>query len=65
MKCLICNVGEVVPGKTELVLENDGTKVTVQGVPAMICKNCGDETVSEETKAKLLKAIKEATTENA
>ncbi|OGQ53108.1 MAG: hypothetical protein A3J24_04055 [Deltaproteobacteria bacterium RIFCSPLOWO2_02_FULL_53_8] len=65
MKCLVCNEGEVVEGKTQVTLENNGAKVTVQGVPAMICRNCGDETVSEEVKAKLLKAFQEASAENA
>ncbi|MBI5562367.1 MAG: type II toxin-antitoxin system MqsA family antitoxin [Deltaproteobacteria bacterium] len=65
MKCLVCNKGETRPGRTTLVLERDGTKLTVEGVPAMICANCGDETVSEEVKAKLLKAVQEATTEDA
>ncbi|MBI5884970.1 MAG: type II toxin-antitoxin system MqsA family antitoxin [Deltaproteobacteria bacterium] len=65
MKCPVCNVGQVQPGKTTLTLENDGVKLDVQGVPPMICANCGQETVSEEVKAKILKAVQEASAGNA
>jgi len=60
MKCSVCSVGQVQPGKTTLTLENNGTKLNVQGVPAMICANCGEETVSEEVKAQIMKAVEEA-----
>lgn len=65
MKCLVCNQGETHPGKATITLERDGTKLTVQGVPAMVCSHCGDETVNAEAKANILKAVQEATTEDA
>lgn len=60
MKCLICRYGETRPGKVTVTIERDGTILVVKGVPALVCLNCGEEYVSEETTARLLKAAEDA-----
>jgi len=32
----------------------------IKGVPAMVCSNCGEEYVTEETTARLLKSAEDA-----
>ena len=55
MKCLICKHGEVVDGVAVITL-NPGTAIlVVKDVPARVCRNCGEEYVTEEVTARLLK----------
>jgi YgiT-type zinc finger domain-containing protein len=61
MKCVICRSGETRPGTATVTLERDGVILVIQGVPARICANCGEEYVDEETSARLLKTAEEAT----
>ena len=60
MKCVVCKQGETQPGKATITLERDGTTLAVKGVPAGVCTNCGEEYVSEEITARLLKSAEEA-----
>lgn len=60
MKCAICKHGETHPGKATVTLERDGTTLVIKCVPAMVCSNCGEEYVPEETTARLLKAAEDA-----
>ncbi len=60
MKCVICKQGETKVGKATITLERDGTTLVVKGVPANVCTNCGEEYVSEEITARLLKNAEEA-----
>ena len=60
MKCVICKYGETRPGKATVTLERDGATLVIKGVPAEVCPNCGEEYVSEDTTARLLKSAEEA-----
>jgi len=60
MKCVVCKQGETKVGKATITLERDGTTLVVKGVPARVCTNCGEEYVSEEITARLLKNAEEA-----
>lgn len=60
MKCVICKHGKTRPGKATVTLERDGTTLVIKGVPAMVCSNCGEEYVGEDTTARLLEAAEEA-----
>ena len=55
MKCLICKHGEVVDGAAVITLNRDATILVVKDVPAQVCNNCGEEYVTEEVTARLLK----------
>jgi YgiT-type zinc finger domain-containing protein len=60
MKCVICRSGETRPGTATVTLERAGMTLVIQGVPARVCANCGEEYVDEETSVRLLKTAEEA-----
>lgn len=60
MLCVICKKGSTRPGKATVTLERDGTTLIVRGVPAEVCKNCGEEYVDETAATSLLKTAEEA-----
>ena len=60
MMCMICRNGETRPGTATVTLERDGATVVIKGVPARVCKNCGEEYVDEGITARLLKIAEEA-----
>lgn len=60
MKCVVCKKGETRAGKATITLERNGTTLVVKGVPASVCNNCGEEYVSEEVTARLLRSAEEA-----
>jgi YgiT-type zinc finger domain-containing protein len=59
VKCVVCKKGETEPGKATVTLERDGLTLVVKGVPADICRNCGEEYVEEKTVEKLLRTAEE------
>jgi YgiT-type zinc finger domain-containing protein len=60
MKCVICKSGETQPGTATVTLERGGMTLVIQGVPARVCANRGEEYVDEDTSARLLKTAEEA-----
>lgn len=58
--CVICKKGETRPGTATVTFERDGATVVIKGVPARVCKNCGEEYVEEGITARLLKTAEEA-----
>ena len=54
MICLICRQAELVNGFTSVTLERAEIKLTAKNVPAFICPNCGDASVSEDVAVWLL-----------
>ncbi|MSO80335.1 MAG: type II toxin-antitoxin system MqsA family antitoxin [Alphaproteobacteria bacterium] len=42
MTCVICKLGETVPGLVTVTLQRGETTVIVKGVPADVCANCGE-----------------------
>ncbi len=55
MKCVICNQAETVLGMTTVLLERGQMALTVTGVPARICPNCGEAYADETMTANLLR----------
>ena len=55
MECVICKVGETENGLTTFTLERDNTIIVFKNVPALVCKNCGDFYLTDETTKMLLK----------
>lgn len=62
MKCTVCRHGETRAGKATVTLVRNGTTVVVQGVPADVCENCGEEYVAEPVGRTLLAVAEEAAT---
>ena len=54
MKCAICKLGELQPGKVTVTLERKWATLVFKSVPAQICLNCGEEYVDETVSARLL-----------
>ena len=48
MTCVACRQGETRPGKTTVVLQRDGATVVINDVPALVCKNCGENYVDQQ-----------------
>jgi len=59
MKCPVCKQGETEPGKATVTLERDSLTLVVKGVPARVCRNCGEEYIEEETAEELLKTAEQ------
>ncbi|MEI6062267.1 MAG: type II toxin-antitoxin system MqsA family antitoxin [Bacteroidota bacterium] len=61
MDCVICKNGKTEQGFVTYSLEREGVIIVFKNVPAMVCQNCGDFYLTEETTALLLeKATKTA-----
>ena len=60
MKCAICRNGYTAQGHITVVLEREKSTVVFKNVPALICENCGEEYLSEETNRSLLQKATEA-----
>ena len=54
MDCVICKNGEVCDGTATVTLVRDDTTLVFRDVPARVCRNCGEEYVSEEIVDQLL-----------
>ena len=54
MKCSICQADEIAEAPVILTFERGRTTVVVKDVPGLVCPNCGEEHVSEETAANVL-----------
>ncbi len=60
MKCIVCKHGDTQPGKMTATLQQGDTTIVVKEVPADVCNNCGEEYLSQEISAQLLKQAEEA-----
>ena len=54
MDCVICKNGKTKNGFVTFTLERAGVIVVFKNVPALVCENCGDFYLSEETSSLLL-----------
>lgn len=59
MKCTICGQAEPRAGTRTVTVERDGATLVMKGVPALICPNCGEDFVSEETARRISAAAVE------
>jgi YgiT-type zinc finger domain-containing protein len=60
MKCHICNNGETNPGLVTVTLERGRATLVFKAVPADVCENCGEQYISSETTANLLRQAEAA-----
>ena len=54
MDCVICKNGSTQPGLVTVSLEREGVIIVFKNVPAMVCRNCGDYYLDEQTTNLLL-----------
>ena len=60
MKCVICRHGETRQGTATVTLERENITIVFKDVPAMVCSNCGEEYVDDETAGRLLEIAQKA-----
>ena len=65
MTCVVCKLGETVPGVTTVVLQRGETTVIIKNVPADICDNCGEYYLSEDTTRRVLALAETAVAQGA
>ena len=60
MTCVVCRIGQTWPGRTTVTLERAAMTLVFKGVPAQVCRNCGEAYVDQETTRRLLQDAEEA-----
>jgi len=65
MKCTVCKNGIMEYGKVSVTLQRDNTIVIIKDVPADVCGNCGEYTLSKEVTKKVIAQADEAAASNA
>ena len=54
MECVICKNGTTKQGFVMFTLERENVIIVFKNVPALVCENCGDFYLTEETTQLLL-----------
>ncbi len=54
MDCVICKNGKTKNGLVTFTLDRENVIVVFKNVPALVCENCGDFYLTEETTKMLL-----------
>lgn len=60
MKCVICKTGDLQPQSASVTVDRQGALLVVQGVPALVCDNCGERYFEDAVSARLLELTEEA-----
>ncbi len=60
MTCVVCKTGRTRPGRTTFTLERAAMTLVFKGVPAQICRNCGEAYVDQTTTRRLLQDAEKA-----
>lgn len=64
MECVICKAGTMKAGKVTVTLQRKESIIVVKNVPAKVCENCGEYTLSEEVTRKLMDIAEQAVANN-
>lgn len=59
MKCMICKHGNTQKGTTTITLEKNGSTIVFKHVPALVCENCGEKHIEDETAKEVLSKAQE------
>jgi YgiT-type zinc finger domain-containing protein len=54
MKCVICKTGDLCPQSVSVTVDRQGALLVVQGVPALVCDNCGERYFDDAVSERLL-----------
>lgn len=60
MKCVICKTGDLQPQSVSVTVDRQGVLLVVQGVPALVCDNCGERYFEDAVSARLLELTEQA-----
>ena len=65
MMCVICRMSETEAGLATVTLHRGECSVIIKGVPAQVCKNCGEYYLSEEVASRVFQLAETAVREGA
>ena len=60
MTCTVCGQKDIAEGLVTLTFEREGTVVVIKEVPGLVCQNCGEEYVPDETATHALESAEAA-----
>jgi YgiT-type zinc finger domain-containing protein len=60
MKCTICKIGKMEEGHVTVTLQRENSIIVIKNVPASICKNCGEYTLSEPVTRNIMETAEQA-----
>ncbi|MFC0903780.1 type II toxin-antitoxin system MqsA family antitoxin [Clostridium sp. MT-14] len=59
MNCILCK-GDLVQGRVNHIVDLDGHIIIIKGVPANVCKQCGEYFLENNIAVKIEKIVEEA-----
>jgi len=65
MNCTTCKNGTMEEGKVTVTLQRGQSVVVIKNVPALVCENCGDYTLSETVTVRVMEIAEQAVLNNA
>ena len=65
MECTICKSGEMKAGTVTVTLERGKSIIVIKSVPASVCENCGEYTLSESVTKRIMNTAEQAVANNA
>lgn len=65
MICVICKMGQMNSGKVTVTLHRGQSVIVIKNVPASVCENCGEYSLSEEVTKKVMERAELAVANNA
>ena len=60
MKCVTCKTGHLQPQSVAVTVDRQGGLLVVEGVPALVCDNCGERYFDDAVSARLLELTEQA-----
>ena len=65
MECTICKTGKMKEGRVTVTLQRGESIIVIKKVPASVCENCGEYTLSEPVTRKIMNVAEQAVANNA
>lgn len=60
MECVICKNGKMSDGLVTVTLQRNDSVIVIKNVPASVCENCGEYTLSETVTSKVMQIAEES-----
>lgn len=65
MNCTICKNGTMEEGNVTVTLQRAQSVIVIKNVPALVCDNCGDYTLSETVASRVMEIAEHAVANHA
>lgn len=60
MECVICKNGIMQDGYVTVTLQRGESVIIIKNVPALVCENCGEYTLSEPVSSRVMEIAEES-----